>query len=37
MPEHAALRTDFQMITGLAKDRLYECFNATLEKTTSQL
>ena len=36
-PEHAALRADFQKITGLAMDRLYERFNATLEKTTSQL
>ena len=36
-PEHVALHTDFQMITGLAMDRLYERFNATLGKTTSQL
>jgi len=36
-PEHAALRADFQMITGLALERLYEGFNTTLEMTTSQL
>ena len=36
-PEHAGLRADFQMITGLSMDRLYERFNATLKKTTSQL